>query len=341
MVAPPKERWFDPPPAAAGEPAGRSSPAPAVREIRLRMATITALAAVAGGYLAWTRVGSRLPLFLGLAAGFAVALDLAVALVTTRRTAVRVTAAPTEAVVGDPLAFGLEVRGPRLTAAVRVSFVTPAAIVVEPPSSGTVDVVADRRCVVTEVEEEVVGNGLCGLVTVRRRRVVPLPAPLAVGPRPLQPPVPLPEPPPGWGDGSVRPSAVGDVVRGVRDYVPGDPARHIHWRASARRGDLVVKEVEEPVATDLHLALELAGGGSTGEEAARRAAWYGREALARGYHLVLSTVARGGPVMGVVDGTATLNRRLAEAIPGPLTVPPGSGGPGRVFVVSPRGDRWR
>jgi uncharacterized protein (DUF58 family) len=31
----------------------------------------------------------------------------------------------------------------------------------------------------------------------------------------------------------------------VRDYRPGDPLRHVHWRSSARTGRLVVKEFEE------------------------------------------------------------------------------------------------
>ena len=34
------------------------------------------------------------------------------------------------------------------------------------------------------------------------------------------------------------------VVRSLRDYRPGDHRRAIHWRASARRGALVVKELE-------------------------------------------------------------------------------------------------
>jgi uncharacterized protein (DUF58 family) len=39
------------------------------------------------------------------------------------------------------------------------------------------------------------------------------------------------------------PSSVGDVSS-VRDYRPGDPLRHIHWRSVARRGRLVVREFD-------------------------------------------------------------------------------------------------
>jgi uncharacterized protein (DUF58 family) len=45
--------------------------------------------------------------------------------------------------------------------------------------------------------------------------------------------------PSGWA----APASVGDVSS-VRDYRPGDPLRHIHWRSVARRGQLVVREFD-------------------------------------------------------------------------------------------------
>jgi len=44
-----------------------------------------------------------------------------------------------------------------------------------------------------------------------------------------------------------RPSAIageGDELRELRDHLPGDPFKRIAWRASARRGRLVVREME-------------------------------------------------------------------------------------------------
>jgi uncharacterized protein (DUF58 family) len=38
----------------------------------------------------------------------------------------------------------------------------------------------------------------------------------------------------------------GTEMFGVREYRPGDPLRRIHWRSSARRGELVVREYEPP-----------------------------------------------------------------------------------------------
>jgi uncharacterized protein (DUF58 family) len=41
-------------------------------------------------------------------------------------------------------------------------------------------------------------------------------------------------------------SGTGTEVFGVREYQPGDPLRRIHWRSSARHGELIVREYEPP-----------------------------------------------------------------------------------------------
>jgi uncharacterized protein (DUF58 family) len=135
---------------------------------------------------------------------------------------------------------------------------------------------------------------------------------------------------------------VGDVVRGVRDYVPGDPVRRVHWPSTARRGDLVVKEVEEPGAPRLVVALDLGGGGEAGERAAARAAWYAYEGLRRGYEVVMATAEPVGPVVAPVGPPTEVNHRLARAARGRLNVPTPArtGGPLAVVTVSPQGDSW-
>lgn len=45
-------------------------------------------------------------------------------------------------------------------------------------------------------------------------------------------------------------------VRGVRPFRPGDPIRGIHWRSSARRGELMVREYDAAPSPDLVLVLE-------------------------------------------------------------------------------------
>ena len=41
-------------------------------------------------------------------------------------------------------------------------------------------------------------------------------------------------------------SGSGNELFGVREYRPGDPLRRIHWRSSARHGELIVREYEPP-----------------------------------------------------------------------------------------------
>jgi uncharacterized protein (DUF58 family) len=47
-----------------------------------------------------------------------------------------------------------------------------------------------------------------------------------------------------------RPSMLGperwDMIRNLRDYRPGDQLRNVHWKSSARRNQLTVKEYERP-----------------------------------------------------------------------------------------------
>ncbi len=45
------------------------------------------------------------------------------------------------------------------------------------------------------------------------------------------------------------PAATGDVSS-VRDYRPGDPLRHVHWRSVAKRGRLVVREFDREHLVD-------------------------------------------------------------------------------------------
>ncbi len=63
------------------------------------------------------------------------------------------------------------------------------------------------------------------------------------------------------GDGRVRKvlrRATTDQadVRGVRPYRPGDPIRGIHWRSSARRGELMVREYDSAPSPELVLVVE-------------------------------------------------------------------------------------
>lgn len=72
------------------------------------------------------------------------------------------------------------------------------------------------------------------------------PAEITVLPRPIPVSVELPASA-GWGiseaeSGQTR--GAGLEPRGVRQYVQGDSLRHVHWRSSAKTGQLLVKEFE-------------------------------------------------------------------------------------------------
>ncbi|MCB9844432.1 MAG: DUF58 domain-containing protein [Phycisphaeraceae bacterium] len=56
---------------------------------------------------------------------------------------------------------------------------------------------------------------------------------------------------------------IGDDYFGIREYVHGDPLRHIAWRPSARTGTLVVRQTCSPSPTRVWIALDLAGSGAS------------------------------------------------------------------------------
>lgn len=49
---------------------------------------------------------------------------------------------------------------------------------------------------------------------------------------------------------------IGTDYYGVREYQPGDPLRHVHWKTTARRGQLVVKEFEREVGAPLVVLID-------------------------------------------------------------------------------------
>jgi uncharacterized protein (DUF58 family) len=56
-------------------------------------------------------------------------------------------------------------------------------------------------------------------------------------------------------------TGAGEEYLGVREYRAGDPLRWIHWRSTARAGQLIVREYEEEVASPVDIVV---GGADTG-----------------------------------------------------------------------------
>jgi uncharacterized protein (DUF58 family) len=73
-----------------------------------------------------------------------------------------------------------------------------------------------------------------------------------------------------WGlaatDGS-KGRGSGLEPRGTREYVPGDPLRHVHWRSSARTGTLLVKEFEAGIQASFAYLLQRTKGTEVGKGA--------------------------------------------------------------------------
>jgi uncharacterized protein (DUF58 family) len=67
----------------------------------------------------------------------------------------------------------------------------------------------------------------------------------------------------GSGGAAARRRGRGSELHNLREYRPGDEPRLIHWRSSAKTGDLVVRELE--VETDFDTRIVLAGTGADRE----------------------------------------------------------------------------
>lgn len=208
------------------------------------------------------------------------------------------------------------------------------------PAEGAIEVVPERRGVIGEVVIEVRGGAPLGLVPWRRLQRVALPHPIDVGPMPIDTEVQLRRGRvSGTGDTTTQGFAEDDV-RGARLYVPGDPLRLIHWHATARTGELMVKELEAPARAGIAVIVDLSSRyADANEEAAGRAAGIALGALRNGIPVTLLTAEHGGPVVAAADSPSAVSRRLARAIDGVAPpdgpVPPGAG----VVRVSPQGQR--
>ena len=75
----------------------------------------------------------------------------------------------------------------------------------------------------------------------------------------------LEAPTPGLESLSLGRAGETPLVRGVREYLPGDSFSRIHWPSSARMGKLMSKELEGEASHDVWLLLDMEGRGQAGE----------------------------------------------------------------------------
>ena len=162
--------------------------------------------------------------------------------------------APPEAFAGDQVPVDLVVenrgRGNRLSLVLRDPHIAPVTVLVSAiPAGERVTVrtvrVAARRGIVEGSEVRVASTAPFGVAEARRTisahgRTVIFPRVVPLDPLPFLA---------GWTGRTIDygPSArrgSGQEVLGVREYRYGDSIRNVHWPSTARRGALVVREME-------------------------------------------------------------------------------------------------
>jgi uncharacterized protein (DUF58 family) len=168
-----------------------------------------------------------------------------------------------------------------------------------------------RRGLHTFAQAQVLSADLLSLTTVESR--LPVVSSILVYPRivPL-PPELLPRDLLGGSDpvAASQKRGEGTSFSGIRDYRPGDPLRHVHWRSAARLGRLAVIEWEAEESGAALLAVETGSGidhnwgeGTALDVAAGLAASLASTMLPQGISVRLlapgytdrGTVAAGGP----------------------------------------------
>lgn len=285
------------------------------------------LSALAGAFFVISRTtgsGWLVVLVCGILAVLVVAAALPAAGLAGVELSVR---APRDATVGREAPLELSVRRGR---GLRLRVVDPPGdwLAADAPAGGRVLVRPARRGVFGAVEVDVATAAPLGLVWWRRRARVALPRPLEVGPRPLEVALTTTVPAAVTGTGAtLRRRAGYESVRSVREYAPGDPVRLVHWPATARWAELMVKELETSDSPLLVMVVDLRGPEHAAELAASRAAGLAGAALQAGLKVSMLTAERAGPVAGEVAGAVEVGRRLARAVagaPAETPMPPGA-----------------
>lgn len=222
---------------------------------------------------------------------------------------------PDEAVVGEPSIWTAQVV--RWTRPLTLTpLLTPGAtdLLVDHGRVGTFSWPPLQRGVVPFALVDAKANGPLGLAAAGRRHQVALPTPMFVTPRSIESDIRWPRTR-AIGFGTVEGSPIGDdLFRSVRPYRFGDERRRVHWKATARHGELMVRESDGMGVVVVRIIVDLGNPGIGAEFAAGRAVWVAEAALARGWAVELVTLdaAHEAPVVERVGRTFGLAPELAE-----------------------------
>ena len=176
-------------------------------------------------------------------------------------------------------------------------------------ATGTLSVRPERRGVHDSLDMELRCAAPLGMVEWTKTRRITLAAPLEIGPSPSDVQLLDSDTTPFVGEGDLR---------GVREYIPGDSSRKLHWPATARTGKMMIRETDGITVAPVVIVVDLNGPQAAVEPTASRVAGLANAALSRGATVVLVTAEPAGPVTGMVTTPLDVNRRLARAIVGPV-----------------------
>jgi len=106
----------------------------------------------------------------------------------------------------------------------------------------------------------------------------------------------------------------GPEYLGVREYRPGDPIRQVHWRLTARHGELVVRDLEEHRVPRLAIWIDTATDADTLDDVCSAAASIASSASATGVGVRLAAATPQGPTVVSRASTLALHRWLARVV---------------------------
>jgi uncharacterized protein (DUF58 family) len=176
-------------------------------------------------------------------------------------------------------------------------------------TKGTFFTRPNRRGVFATLAVELRSSSPLGMVEWRKTCEIGLPSPLEVGPYPTDVELTDAAPTPDVGE---------EDLRGIRAYVPGDSSRKLHWPATARTGEMMIRETDGVTVAPVVIVVDLNGPDAAVEPTVSRAAGLANAALKRGAVVVLVTAEPTGPVTGSVSNPLEVSRRLARAVVGPV-----------------------
>lgn len=348
---------------AAPELAG-AEPVASRRFLKIRSPGRAFILLAAIALVVWIATSDRALASLALALIGALVIDA----VSARRgvRAAHIALTPTgDAVSDEPTRWMLEVDDlPRPVALQPVRVPKPPAFLAEQGRPGIITIPGTARGIVHFLVIDAVCVGPMGLFMAGRRHRVTPPRPVVVRPRPVPLNIRWPMPRAvGYGLSEIAPRG-DDLFRSIRPYQRGDERRKIHWKATARHGELMVREDDGTGVVALQVIVHLHAPGPASERVIGNAAWLTEAAIDRGWMVQLVTVddtppAPRMPVLGspfgsmpttmptphgppqtlsqLVRSVDEVRRQLATAAPGPPNPPAWSG---LSCVVDERGVQW-